>query len=193
MGFRQRTDRSIKRWGRFPRPDFKKKQYATSYSELEETAMVRGGGTTDIVLFNDADFHTPDATGVHVGVRNVSVDMKMMVTWTPEVTTLAYDSWFLKWGVFVKDSDDTADTLDTEFASAVAICWDAQGFNTCEQPTALGDSGAVRAWNVRKRFRVRYLRRDEEIRFLIAFNNDVTATIADARLSIFARFRFELP
>lgn len=185
--------RSIKRFGRFgARPNFKRKQFAYVYSTLDEAALDRTGAVNDFGLFDRTDF-APAAAANASGCRNISFDICFGITWTPQVTTLAYDSWRLDGAIFVMDADDVGGTITTQFASNRAITWNSWSRNTGEMPTALGVSPERRDINWRAKGRVRFMRLDEELRFLLQFNSNVTDTIIDARLSLMSRYSWEIP
>lgn len=170
---------------------FKKKQFAWQYVELEETALARtDGATTDVILFNSADW-TTNANAENV--KNVSLDLRIMYAWSPNVTTVAYDTWYLKGAIFVLDADEVGGTIDGTFAAHRALWWNAQGMNTGEQPTANGASPDHRAMHWRVKAKQRFMKYDEELRFLTAFNSIVNETLADARVSIFGRMSWETP
>lgn len=170
---------------------FQKVGHTWQYVESEETAISRTGNTGELILLDNADW-APTATGA-VPVKNVSIDLRIMLSWSPEVTTLAYDSWYFQLGIFVLDTDDPLVIITTRFAGTRALWWDAQGRNTGEQPTANGVSPDNRAINWRVKAKQRFLKYEEELRLAYGFNADVTATMADARLSVFGRQSWETP
>lgn len=186
--------RSIKRFGRFQgrMPSFKRKQHAFVYSTLDEAALDRTGAVNEFVLFDRTDF-SPAASANASHCRNVSFDIMFGITWSPQVTTLAYDSWRLDAAIFIMDADDVGGNITTQFASNRAIAWNSWARNTGEQPSALGASPDIRYINWRCKGRARYIRIDEELRFLLQFNSSVTDTLIDARLSLMSRYSWEIP
>lgn len=191
MKFRSGTlERSVRRWGRFPKTPYKRKQHSWQYVELEESSIGRDGSTDDVVLFNGDDWKT----GANAdNVRNVSIDFYIGVCWTPESTTVAYDSWLFKTGIFVMDADDVNPVIDTMFATTRALWWGAGARNTGEQPTAQGISPESRLMTWRVRARQRFLKFDEELRLCWAFASNVTETLADVRGNLFGRISWETP
>lgn len=184
--------RSFKR-AAFRRPfgNVKRKTFAFEYVTTNDTALVRGGGANDqLVIFEPADWQT---SGGLESVKGVSLDLAIAVTWSPEVTTVAYDSWQVVAAVGVFDDDEAAVSLLTVSAEKRWLWWGAQGRNTGEQPTANGAGTDSRAINWRCRARQRFLKPDEELRLCVGFTSDVTATIADARLQLFGRISWEIP
>lgn len=197
MAFRRRFQsgtlgRSIQRFGRFPgggMSRFKKKNFSWQYVELNEAAVSLAPGPLDIILFNASDWVDVSATGV----KNVSLDLRLMFTWTPTVVAIEYDSWWVRGGIFVLDVDETGGTISSTFAAHRALWWNAAGRNTGEQPAAQGASPDIRNINWTVRARQRFMKFDEELRFLFGFFATVTGTIADARMSIFGRISWETP
>lgn len=198
MRFRSGTlERSLRRWGpRMPRPSaIKRKQFAWQYVVSDNTALGSGGGTTDIVLFDNTDWHS---TASPENVRNVSLDLRIGVVWTPTANaTNTFNSSALRAGIFVLDQEDTGQTAATVFADTRALWWDQIAMNLGTFPTASPFTAPDRTarqvnWRVKKR--QRFLRLDEELRLLVAWTGTTTDdVIADARLFIFGRISFEIP
>jgi len=184
--------RSIRRFGRFPRAPFKRKSFGYFTATSSETAMdITTPAPTSIVVFDPTDWST-GAAGL-TGVRFCVVDLQMMVTWSPQVTTLAYDSWYLHWFAINCDRDDAHTSMSGAAFEYKPLVWGAQGRNTGEQPSALGASPDSRSINARMRFKTGFIPIDNEIRFMASVNGTATSTIADMRISLVAVVKYELP
>lgn len=171
---------------------FKKKQFAWQYVELEETAInTAGAPTVDVILFDSEDWATTASNAENV--KSVSMDLRIMFAWTPQSTTLAYDSWYMQAGIFVLDADDTGNNFSTTIAAHRALWWNVEGRNTGEQPAANGVSPQQNWMNWKVKRLQRFMKFDEELRFLCRTSSDVSGVIADARVSIFGRLSWETP
>lgn len=191
--FRSGTlERSVKRWGRMPSFNkFKRKQQAWQYVESSEVNLPVAGNTSEVVIFDAADWSS--ASGAGENCRNFRARLRVGVMWSPESTALAFDSWYVKAGVFVCDDDEVLANIDAYFGEKRARWWGCHFNNSTEQPAAIGVGGQERhrEWTIN--IRQNFLKLDEELRFIIAFNGNVTSTIADARYSIFGVEWWETP
>jgi len=195
--FRSGTlERSVKRWGRFPRfgggSNLKRKQHSWQYVEANEETIPLNSDTLQIILFDEQDWAIP-AVAAGSNVRNASFDLCFGVAYTPQDSTLEYDSIALHWGIFALDNDDSTVAISGLFGTHRALKWDQKAWNIAEIPTENGPPEHPRSWNWRVRFRQRFLRFDEQIQFAIAFQSAVSNVISDCRLFIFGRISWEVP
>lgn len=197
MAFRRRFQsgtlgRSIKRFGRFPRmgTPFKRKQYTGFVSTLSENSLSLVPVMLSTDLFAQADWAEGATDTV---VRNVMIDCRIMVTWSPTTTTVAYDSWYWHWMIMKVNDDETDASMALLASEYPPLAWDAFGRNTGEHPTANGALGQDRFYTARPKFKVPWVRSNEVIRLYASFNASVTETIADARISLVEHVRYELP
>lgn len=196
MRFRSGTlERSIKRWGpKMPRGKLQRVQFSWKYITLENTSIPPGAATfPDIVMFNAVDWQVGS---VATGCRNVAFDLCVGVAWTPEnnVANIFHNA-SIRWGVFCIDTDDAPATLDDAFATTRALRWGMLGNNFHGMNLATPvypQENAVR-WNFRVRFKQRYVKFDEEVRFMIQPSTDISDAVDDMRLHLFGRVSWETP
>lgn len=181
--------RSIKRFGRFPSMgSFKRKSFEWKYVTLDEAALNRSAGTpTTTTIVSASDW----AGGGGSGVRNVSFDLRVGVSWSPEVTTVEYDSFALRAGLFIRDDDDATTAILDMFSQQRALWWNATFRNGGEQPTASGVSAETRYINWTVRCKQRFMKFDEVADLSVAFNGATNGIMSDARVSIFGRVSWE--
>lgn len=186
-------ERSVARFGRFPGrrrgAPFKKKQFLWKYVIAEDVAIDLTPVAQTIGLFDATDWQL-NAAGS--GVRNVSLDLQIVVTYTPAATTLAYNSWMMLQGIWCKDLDDPSFTLASDyFIDARALRWNMIAQNTGEQPTANGVSPDSRTFRWHVKAKQRFMRLDDELLLVVGFEEAVATVINDARLFVFGRISWE--
>jgi len=194
MRFRSGTlGKSLKRWGpKFPSTrSFKRKQFSWQYVTLDNSALLTGGGTTDIIVFDQTDWIALSDSNV----RNVSMDLNVGIVWTPTTTGTTFNSHSVRGAMFILDADDTGQTLATTLASTRALWWNQTAMNL--NTAAFADVGAnwsSRAINWKVKRTARFLKADDELRFMVAFSgSNADDVISDARLFIFGRISWETP
>jgi len=199
MRFRSGTlERSVKRWGRFPRFNkVKRVNHSWKYVELENQAIgLVGGGSTQIVIASATDWQQ-NSSGQ--GVKNMSLDLAIGFSWTP-VSDAAniFGGRGIYWGVFCLDEDDAASPpIATQFSDTRALKWGALFRNWQGMELTAADGGPyVRTQletNFRVRCRQRFMKFDDELRFCVGVNGDMSSTTSDLRLHIFGRVSWETP
>lgn len=197
--FRSGTlERSVRRWGRFPGAGgrggkLQRVTHGWKYVTLGETALnltTPNNNPTVVSLFDSGDF-APSTTGT--GCKNVVFDLRVVTSWSPSITAVAYDSWSFRAGIFCVDVEDDTGTHSSAYAEKRAIWWNFTGRNTGEQPATFGISNENRAFTWVARGRQRWVDFDEELRIVAGFTDGVDSVISDARLSIFGRISWENP
>lgn len=194
--FRSGTlEKSVKRWGRMPAFNrLKRKQFGWTYIQDDDNALIRTTDTNDFILFSHEDW---DASTVSSsGVRNVSFDMRITITWTPESGAgFSFESWSWIWGIFCKDEEDIGTSFAT-FADTRALAWDEYALNMHRMNTGEAtepDYSRERRMTWRTKARQRYMQHDDQLRYLGRFNQDVSGHLADARIFFFGRISWEIP
>lgn len=194
--FRSGTlERSVRRFGRMPKfGQFAKKSHSWKYVELDEQALDAATlAPTDVSIIDSDDWQPAATPGL--GVRNVSFDIAIGYTWSTQTIATTFDSWALRYGFFIKDRDDDPEaSINDYFAEGRALEWHQVAFNTVENQAESGDSESnVRQFNRRVRFKARFLKFDEEVRFATGFSTTASSTLADSRVWLFGRVSWETP
>lgn len=188
--FRSGTlDRSLRRWGpKFPNPNkFQRKQHSWKYIHLNEQAMNLTNDPLEVTIVDSADWG--DLAGQ--GVRNMSADLVIGVTWAPQTTALSFDSNALLWGIFCMDTEEPAALAsDSFFSEQRAVVWDYWPNLFIENAESQGVQTANR-YRTRVRFRQRWMKFNEELRLSIAFVSSVASVVNDARCFVFGRLSWE--
>lgn len=209
MVFRRRFQtgtlgRSIRKFGRFPRPGFQRKQfafyYATAFQELDLSVDPE---PTALVLASNAVLApaTSIATGAMVPVRNVSMDLEMTLQMLPDIGAISgpFGNVYVHWMIYKADTDEPIISFDSIAATHSAIKW---GTWT---PQLYGTGGSTGASDfahsphaiqkVRTRFKVSKLERDEEIVFLAAWSQTEAKAgwLDQASIQFVQRVRYEVP
>lgn len=196
--FRSGTlENSVKRWGpRMPSfQRFKKKQFQWFYFDSNEP-LSRSGDTDDFILFNKADF-APGGLAAS-GCRNISMDLRISVCWTPALDDFGFTSWHWSFGIFVLDQDDVEPTpFVGHFGEHRALYWESFANNTNSTPVITGDPstfnavGPERRWTTRFKARQRFIKYDEELRLITQFGEATEDILSQARMFIFGRVSWE--
>lgn len=183
--------RSVRRWG--PRVNFGKfqrKSHQWKYVTDDEAAIDRTGASPLSYALIDSGDWSPSAAGGS-GCRNIVIDFSFGCTWSHNNTATAFESWGAKMGIFIKDRDDATSTLNAMFTSHRAIDWAHWCRNTASSSSATVIGGTERYFIRRKKFKVNFLKFDEEVAFYFQLESDVTTVINDMRGFIFGRVSWE--
>jgi len=197
--FRSGTlERSIRRWGpRMPTArKFKRKQHSWIYIRDGDNSLSRSGDSDHFILFNNVDWD-PTGQGGGVNCRNVSIDLRHTVVWTPVTsTTPNFNSLSFIWGLWSLDEDDVQ-AQDLTFGESRALAWDEYALNYKSNTNGSENADAldvmIRRMTWRTRVRQRFMKFDDDIRYICRFNEDVTGVFTDARIFFMARISWEIP
>lgn len=201
MRFRSGTlERSVKRWGRFPRAKLQKVGHSWKYVELANHAVSLTGNTlSDITLFSAVDFQVG---AVASGCKNVAFDLACGYCWTPKTDAAnIFHNGSVRWGIFQLDADDAptgGTAIEDTFATTRALRWGAfsRNFNGIDLTVADGPFWqpiASTQVNWRVRGKARFVKFDDELRFMLQHSTDLSDAIGDARLHIWGRVSWETP
>jgi len=201
MKFRSGTlERSVKRWGRFPGKKLQRVQHSWKYVELANTAVSRDGATpTDIAFFTAVDFQVG---AVATGVKNVAFDLCVGLAWTPTTDAAnIFHNASVRWGIFCLDADDVptgATALEDTFATQRALKWGMFARNWQGQDLTAADGPFWQPmnathYNFRVRGKQRFVKFDEELRFILQNSTTLTDVMGDQRLHIWGRVSWETP
>jgi len=201
MRFRSGTlERSVKRWGRFPSKKLQRVAHSWKYVELANTAISRDGANpTDITFFSAVDFQTG---AVATGCKNVAFDLCIGMAWTPTTDAAnIFHNASIRWGVFCLDADDApsgATAIEDTFATTRALKWGMFARNFHGQDLTAADGPFWHPMNAtcvnwRVRGKQRFVKFDEELRFMLQNSTSLTDVMGDQRLHIWGRVSWETP
>jgi len=201
MRFRSGTlERSVKRWGRFPSKKLQRVGHSWKYVELANHAVSLTGNTlSDITFFSAVDFQVG---AVAAGCKNVSFDLACAVGWTPKNdASNVFHNATMRWGIFCLDADDAptgGTALEDTFATTRAIRWGLIGRNWNGMELANADGVTSHtpdsmSHNWRVRGKQRFVKFDEELRFMFQNSTDLSDVLGDIRLHIWGRVSWETP
>lgn len=199
--FRSGTlERSIKRFGRFPRGKLQRVGHSWKYVEVANSSIATGGATPqDFTVFSAVDFQVG---AVAAGCKNVAFDLAVGVCWTPATDAAnIFHNASVRWGLFQLDADDVptgATGVEDTFATTRALKWGmfARNFQGMDLTVADGPFWQpISATQVNWRFRARarFVKFDEEVRFLIQPSTSISDAVSDMRIHMWGRVSWETP
>lgn len=207
MAFRRRFQsgtlgRSIRRFGRFPRPGFKRKQFAHLYSFGTIGYVASAPVLGELSLFSNSDVMTGGqiASGAMGPIRNVSFDVSAMLYLVPDLAAALVNytagPTYWHWAVYKQDVDESKSTMGEIMSTESCIRWGTIPvyFLSANGSAAIAANPSL-VNQVRTKFRVSKLERDEEIVFAGAFSETTsfTAQLDDMQCEIVQRVRYEIP
>lgn len=194
--------RSIRRFGRFPRPGFQRKQFGFYYANAFQQFTLTGNPEPIAVSLVSQDELAPAtsvAAGAQVGVRSVSIDLDATLQMVPDsaATGGAFGFLYVHWMVFKQDVDEDITTFEAAAATNSAIkwgVWPVLPYGTSSGSAGMGNNPTY-VQQTRMRFRVNKLDKDEELVFLAALSQSeaISTWFDGAGIQLVQRVRYEIP
>jgi len=173
---------------------FKKKQFSWLYvlfdTEIDVSGSMATGAPTDLVVLELSDWTSGDTANV----RNVSVEYKMGLTCAPNVTTFVVQQSCFHWAWQVLDNDEVPAILFDAFDINRAVKWGAQPMlvNETTVAGAAAPQGPM-VYPFSGRFKQRFMKADEELRFICGLGTSLNNSLNSATLKGMARVSWEIP